>query len=282
MGQDFREQCRAIARQFWQEFRDDRLSNGAAVLAFYLMLAVFPTAIFGLSSLRYLPIPDLQRAIFDLLQQVLPLAASELFKTTVQDVLSKDHPALLSFGLLFAIWSASSGLHAVMQQLNAVYGVSDQRPYWKIKAISVLLMGLFFLLVVVTFGLVIFGGALQDWVAELLGWSPLLRLIFAIFRWVVIVLFLLAAFALMYRLGPDVQSTFKLFRPGNLVATLGLLLSSFAFKLYATNFASYDGMYGGLGAAIVLQLWLFIVGWVTLLGGVINVALEKRSSDTPQ
>jgi membrane protein len=280
--QDLREQCRAVVRQFWLEFRDDRLSNGAAVLAFYMMLAVFPTAIFGLSSLRYLPIPDLQRAIFDLLQQVLPRSASELFRTTVQDVLSKEHPALLSFGLLFAIWSASTGLYAVMQQLNAVYGVSEQRPYWKTRAISVLLMGLFLLLVVVTFGLVIFGGALQDWLAELLGWSPLLRLIFAAFRWVVIVLFLLAAFALMYRLGPDVESAFKLFRPGNLVATLGLLLSSFAFKLYATNFASYDGMYGGLGAAIVLQLWLFIVGWVTLLGGVINVALEKQANDAPK
>lgn len=58
-----RSKLRAVGKQFWTEFLDDRLSNGAAVLAFYMMLALFPTAIFALSSLRYLPIPKLQEAM---------------------------------------------------------------------------------------------------------------------------------------------------------------------------------------------------------------------------
>jgi membrane protein len=273
---ELRVKLRAAGKQIWEEFLDDRLSNGAAVLAFYMNLALFPTAIFGLSSLRYLPIPNLQQAIFDLLQQVLPGSAAELFTHTVEDILSKRHTGLLSFGLLFAIASGSSGVFAVMQQLNAVYGATEHRSYWKMRAISVLLMGLFFALLVVTFIFVIFGGGLQDWLAQQLGWSPQLRLIFATFRWVVILFFLLAAFAAMYRWGPDGAGPFKLLTAGNLCATLGLLLASFAFRLYVTNFASYDGMYGGLGAAIVLQLWLFIAGWTTLLGGVINDALDKQ------
>ncbi len=273
---------RAVGKQVWQEFRDDRLSNGAAVLAFYMMLALFPTAIFGLSSLRYLPIPKLQEAMFDLIQQVLPGTAADLFQQTMFDILSKRHAGLLSFGLVFAIVSGSSGWYAVMQQLNAVYGATERRAYWKVRAISVLLMALFFLLLVVTFGLVIFGGVVQDWLGRLFGLSPALGLTFAALRWVIILTFVATVFATMYRLGPDVDAPFRLFSPGSSFATLGLLLASFAFRLYVSNFGSYDGMYGGLGAAIVLQLWLFIAGWVTLLGGVINDALERRRRNTPR
>jgi len=279
---NLRSKLRAVGKQFWTEFLDDRLSNGAAVLAFYMMLALFPTAIFGLSSLRYLPIPKLQEAMFDLIQQVLPGTAADLFQQTMLDILSKRHAGLLSFGLGFAIVSGSSGLYAVMQQLNAVYGATERRPYWKVRAISALLMLLFFLLLVVTFGLVIFGGVSHDWLGRVFGWSPALGLAFAAFRWLIILFFVSTVFATMYRWGPDVDAPFKLFSAGSSFATLGLLAASFAFRLYVSNFASYDGMYGGLGAAIVLQLWLFIAGWVTLLGGVINDALERRRRDMVQ
>jgi membrane protein len=278
-AQRFWDQIRAAAKQFWAEVLDGRLSNGAAILAFYMMLAVVPTAIFGLSSLKYLPIPSLEQAIFDLLQQVLPATAADLLRQTVQDVLGKGHPALLSFGLLFAVWSASTGLFAVMQQLNAVYGITERRPYWIARAISVALMLLFGLMVVLTFVLVIFGGTLQEWIGERLGWSPMLRLVFAVFRWLMILFFVLAAFAAMYRLGPNTEQPFRLFSAGSVCATLGLLVVSFGFKLYVSNFGSYDRAYGGLGAVIVLQLWLFIVGWMILLGGVVNDAVDRESRD---
>ena len=286
-----RDKFRAVGKEVWQEFLDDRFSNGAAILAFWTMLALFPTAIFALSSLRYLPVPSLQQAMFDLLQEVLPPAASDLFKNTMQDILSKRHTGLLSFGLVFAVVSGSSGMYAVMQQLNAAYGVTEQRSFWVTRLVSVGLMVLFFLMLVVTFVLVIFGGVLHDWLAHELGWSPLLGLTFALFRWLVILLFLLAVFAITYRWGPDVPGPLKLFTVGNLCATFGLLLASSVFRVYVSNFGSYDGMYGGLGAAIVLQLWLFIAGWTLLLGGAINDALGKhhreraeapsRSSATP-
>ena len=273
------DQTRAVAKQFWAEVLDGRLSNGAAILAFYMMLALFPTAIFGLSSLKYLPIPSLEQAFFDLFQQVLPATAADLLRQTVQEVLRKGHPGLLSFGLLFAIWSASTGWSAVMQQLNAVYGVSERRSYWTTRAISVALMLLFGLLVVLTFLLVVFGGVLQEWIGERLGWSPLLRLVFAVLRWLVILFFVLADFAAMYRLGPNTEQPFRIFSAGSVCATLGLLVASVGFKLYVSNFGSYDRAYGGLGAVIVLQLWLFIVGWMILLGGVINAAVHGESRD---
>lgn len=192
----------SLAKQLYAEVQRDQVGNGAAALAFYTMLATFPAAIFGLSLLPYLPIPHLQEAIFDLLDQLLPGAASELFSSTVQRIVSERNGGLLSFGLLFAVWTASSGMYAIMQQLNVVYGVQEARPFLKARAVALLLMSTFFVLMIATFGLMIFGGVIQDWIANQLGWSATLRVSFALFRWVVISFALLAGFALVYRIAP--------------------------------------------------------------------------------
>lgn len=266
----------SFAKRLYAEIERDQVANGAAALAFYTMLAVFPAAIFGLSLLPYLPIPNLQEAIFELLSQLLPDAAASLFTSTVQHIVSQRNGGLLSFGLLFTVWTSSSGLYAIMQQLNVVYDVEEARPFWKARAVALLLMTIFFVLLITTFGLVIFGGVVQDWVATQLGWSTALRAFFALFRWVVIGFALLASFALVYRLAPNVERPFRLFRIGNFVAAGGFLLASYGFRVYVSNFASYDATYGGLGAAIVLMLWLFLIGWVILLGGEINDLLDAQ------
>jgi cation diffusion facilitator family transporter len=267
-------QVKSFAKRLYAEIERDQVANGAAALAFYTMLAVFPAAIFGLSLLAYLPIPHLEQAIFELLSELLPNATADMFRSTVQHILSERNGRLLSFGLLFAIWTASSGLYAIMQQLNVVYRIEEGRPYWKARAVALLLMCIFFVLLATTFGLVIFGGVLQDWIGDRLGWSATLRLCFVLFRWLVIATALLAAFALVYRIAPDTKRPFRLFRVGNLVAVAGFLLASFGFRVYVANLASFGATYGGLGAAIVLLLWLFIVGWVILIGGEVNHLLD--------
>jgi membrane protein len=267
-----------LLRQLIHEIREDQVFNGAAALAFYTMLALFPGAIFLLSLLPYLPIPHLRHAIFELMFEILPPSAAELFTGTVTRIMSDRNGGLLSFGLVFAVWSASSGLDAVMQQLNVVYGVTDRRSFIRTRATALLLMLLFIGLLIVTFALVIFGGELQDAISDVLGWSTPVRAFFALFRWVVIAFALLAAFAIVYRLAPDVKRPFQLFSAGNLFATGGFLLASFGFRSYVDNLASYDTTYGSLGAVIVLLLWLFIIGAVILIGGELNDLIERARS----
>lgn len=271
-----------VVRQLIHEIREDQVFNGAAALAFYTMLALFPAAIFGLSLLPYLPIPHLRQAIFELLFELLPPSAAELFTGTVSRIVTDRNGGLLSFGLLFAIWSASSGLDAVMQQLNVVYGVTDRRSFVRQRATALALMLLFMGLLVVTFALVIVGGKLQDALVGVLGWSGPVHVFFALFRWVVISAALLAAFAVVYRFAPDVRRPFQLLSAGNLFATASFLLASFGFRTYVNGFASYDRTYGSLGAVIVLLLWLFIIGSVILIGGELNDLIERAKSRQAQ
>jgi membrane protein len=265
------------------ELVDSRLENGAAALAFYAILAVFPAAIFGLSLLPYLHIPNLQQAIFDLLGDLLPRQAAALFKDTVQRILSQRHTGLLSFGLLFAIWSATSGLVAVMEQLDVVQRAKHNRGALRARGRAFLLLFPLFALIIATFGLVIFGGTMQDWLAKHLGSSSLLLNIFAAFRWLVITFAIISGTAVMYWAGPTEKQRFRLFSPGTIFATLGQMLASFGLRFYVEQFGDYDAVYGSLGAVIVLLLWLFVFGWVFLVGAEIDQFLlaDRRARSAP-
>jgi membrane protein len=269
-----------FVKQLLFELADARLQNGAAALAFYSMLAIFPTAIFALSLLPYLPIPDLQRAIFDLLGELMPREAAQLFNDTVHKIVSERHTGLLSFGLLFGVWSATSGVLATLEQLDVVRREEHRRSSLRARGRAFLLLIPLSLLIVTTFGLVIFGGVLQAWIGGALGWSPVLIACFATFRWVVITAAILATIAFMYRVGPTRSRPFRLFSPGAIFATLWLMLISFAFRFYVNEFGSYDAVYGSLGAAIALLVWLFVAAWMFLMGAAIDeLAREPAPRD---
>jgi membrane protein len=75
-----------------------------------------------------------------------------------------------------------------------------------------------------------------------------------------------------------VRQTFKFITPGSVLGVIILALASLAFKAYVSNFGKYSATYGSLGAVIILMLWLYITGWVILLGSEINALLEHYSS----
>lgn len=264
-----------FVKDFWKEAEDDNIFNGAAALSYYLLLSVFPAAIFLLSLLPYLPIANLQQAIMDLLQQALPEQTANLFEGVIQSVVSNKKGGLLTFGLLFTLWSASSGLYAIMQQLNITYDVKEGRPFWKTRGTAIILMTLFFILVIGAFALMIFGRTIQNAIAGFLGTSHALLITFATIRWIIIAFFLLLGFALIYYFGPDVEQKFRFITPGSVVGVVLLGLTSLAFRIYISNFSNYDATYGSLGAVIILMVWLYISGLVILIGSEINALIER-------
>jgi membrane protein len=256
------------------EIKDDNVSNGAAALAYYWMLAIFPAMIALLSLLPYLPIPNLQQSIMDLLGQLLPGDASKMFTGTVQEVVSQRKGGLLSVGLLLTIWAASSGMYAIMQQLNITYDVKEGRSFFKVRGTAIFLTFLVGALIVAGLSLVVFGGVIQDYIGSLIGQGSLLTTLFAVLRWVIIGLALTMAFAVTYYFGPDVEQKFKFISPGSLAGVGALIVASLGFRLYADHFGKFNATYGSIGAVIILMLWLNIAGYVILLGSEVNALVE--------
>lgn len=264
-----------FAGYLWRELTEDHVGHGAAALAFYLALALFPGAIFVISTLRYVPIPRLERAVLDLVGQALPPSSTQVFSHSVETVSSQPHVGVLAFGLLFAVWSAASGVTGIMRQLNIVYEVEEDRSLVRVHLTALLLTFCCCGVMLSALALAVYGGMLQQALGERFGFSAALLKTFAALRWVVIALSVEFAFSLLYWLGPNVKRSFTFFTPGSLVATGGVFVGSFAVKLYAAHSVGFGMLYGNAGAMMILLIWLFLGGWATLVGGEINDALAR-------
>jgi membrane protein len=269
---------RKFAKDLWREVQDNNVLDGAAVLGFFFVLAIFPAMIFVLSLLPSLSIPHLQEAILDLLHQVLPEQSANLFEVTIRYVSSSEHNGLLTFGLIFTLWSASSGVYAIMQQLNVICGITERRPFWKVRGTAILLVLFFALLLILALSLAIFGGAVQSWMASIIGWSRPLRTFFATLRWIILAAALLLGLAVTYRFGPNLKGRFRYLSPGSVAAGILIALASIGFRFYVSEFGNYGATYGSLAAIIVLMLWTYMAGIALLVGWEINKIWPPRET----
>jgi membrane protein len=269
-------------RDLFQKINDDNVFNGAAALGFYLTLAIFPAIILLMSVIPYLPIARVDEAIMTLMGKVLPAEAFDMVARVVAEVTSERRGGLLSLGLLGTLWAVSTGMYAIMKQLNVSYGVKEDRGFIRGRVTALALSLLFGVLVLGAFSLIVIGGIIEDWIGNRFGFSAMLLMAFTLFRWAVIVLALLLGFAVIYCYGPNVERTFQFITPGSVVGVALLVAASLAFSFYTRNFADYDATYGSIGAMIVLMLWLNIAGLVILVGSEINVLLEHYSREGKQ
>lgn len=264
------------ARALLQKIREDDIGNGAAVLGFFLTLAIFPAMILTMALLPYLPISNVGQAIMDLLTQALPPQAADMFGDVVRDVTQQPRGGLLSFGLVATLWATSTGMYAIMQQLNKIYGVGEGRGFLRGRWVAIWLSLLFVGLVILAFSLIVLGGVLQDTIGAHFGAPDWLRNLFALMRWVIIASALVLGFALIYYLAPNVKQRFTVTTSGSLVGSMLLVISSLAFARYVENFGNYSATYGSIGAVIVLMLWLYMAGLSILLGAELNTLNHRR------
>jgi membrane protein len=270
---------REFFRTLKEEIKQDYVFNGAAALAYYLMLAIFPAMIFLLNLLPYLPVPDIHGEIMALLHQMLPGETARFFTGTVQELVSDSRESLLSAGAVLTLWAASSGMHAIMNQLNITYDVEEGRSWLRARGTAVALTVSFGALVIGSFILILLGEALENWLSRSLGWSGPWLALFAVLRWLIILAAFCLAFAIIYFFGPDVEQDFKFITPGSLLGVILLVTVSLLFRAYVDNFGNYNKTYGSIGAVIVLMLWLYNSGLMILLGSEVNALIEHFSPD---
>lgn len=271
--------ARQFLRDLYKEISEDNVFNGAAALGYYLTLAIFPAMILLMTVIPFLPVNDVDTAIMEALGKALPQEAYDMVAKVVTEVTGNRRGGLLSFGLIGTVWAASTGMYAIMQQLNITYDVTEVRSFVRSRAIALLLSFLFVLLVIGAFSLVVLGGTVEQWIRDELGAGGAILTLFAVLRWLVIAIALLLGFALIYYLGPTVEQKFRFITPGSVLGVTLLIIASLGFAVYVSNFADYNATYGSIGAVIILMLWLYIAGLVILVGSEINALLEHYSPE---
>lgn len=261
---------------------DDDITALAAQVAYYLILSFFPFLLLLLSILGYSDLKSNDVLVY--LSQIMPKSTFDLIYTTVIDVFDKSSGNLLSLSILGLIWSGSSGFRAIIKALNKAYDEKETRAYWRTLTISILFMLGLALVIVAAVALVVFGQMIGGLLVVKFNVSSKFILNFDIVRYLVTLFGMAFIFAALYHFTPCRRLTWKEVIPGAVFSTLGWLFSSLGFAYYVNNFNNYSSVYGGIGAVIVLMLWLYITSIIILLGGEINalLAFEKEGKEKPK
>jgi len=267
----------------YNDIYDEHLFVFAAGLSYYFVLSLFPLLVTVASILGYVPIPHLFEGVLGLMAKLVPGDGMSLVRNIVSDVVSHKHTHFLTLGLVFTIWTASSGFAAIIDGLDVVYRVRETRSVWKTRPIALgltLLAGSLFLVAV---GLMVEGTTLGIWFTSRFDLNPAMLTAWQYLRWGIAATFAVLAAQLLYHFGPDSKRRFRDSLAGAIVAVMTWVGLSYLLGVYFRHVDNLDKTYGPLGAAIGLYLWFYLSGFAILVGGEINFLLgELGDHRTPR
>jgi membrane protein len=266
-----------VVRRSVREFQDDNLTDWAAALTYYGVLAIFP-ALLVLVSVLGLIGESATQPLIDNLGEVAPGPAQEILTNALENLQGSQGAAGFAFvvGLVLALWSASGYVAAFMRASNSIYDIEEGRPIWKTLPLRVgLTVALLALVAITAAGVVLTGGIARE-LGDVIGVGDTAVTVWQIAKWPVLLLIVSFIFALLYWAAPNVQHPrFRWISPGGVLAVIGWIIASIAFAFYVANFGSYNKTYGALAGPIVFLLWLWISNICILLGAEFNAELER-------
>lgn len=260
-----------------KEFQEDNLTDWAAGLTYYGVLAMFP-ALIALVSILGLVGQSATQPLLDNLSELAPGSANQIITDAITNITENQSSAgfALIFGIAGALWSASGYVGAFGRASNAIYEVEEGRPFWKLRPIQILITAVMIFLLAICAAAVVVTGPVAEEVGKLVGAEDVAVTVWDIAKWPVIALVVITLFAILYWATPNVrQPAFKWITPGGIVAVVLWVAASALFALYVANFSSYNATYGSIAGVIVFLVWLWITNLAILFGAELNAELER-------
>lgn len=200
-----------------------------------------------------------------------------------------ERPALLLVAAtMLSLWAASGLMTTLMDGFQAAYRLPSSRPLLRQRSTAVLLVFIAAAPVVLGSAFIVLGNRVERWVLVALGLVPgfdpirggVLLAGLAMRHLIAIGSILLAAAGLYY-FGPDRPQRWRFVWPGAVLATALWLAATIGFAWYVRNIATYNVMYGGLGAVIALMVWMYVLSVVALIGCEFNAERERALGGRP-
>ncbi len=266
------------AKRTLAEFADDQLSDRAAALTYYSVLAIFPGLLVLVSLLGLVG----KSAAQPLLTNFLDVAPSNV-KQIIEPELTRLQGAHTSagfaaiLGIVLALWSASAYIAAFMRASNAIYDVPEGRPFWKTTPTRVGVTLLIVVMLVASALIVVVSGGLARHVGQVLGIGSTAVTVWNIAKWPVLLIIVILMISILYWVAPNAkrQRGFQLISPGGVIAVVVWLIASALFAFYVANFSHYNKTYGSIAGVIIMLIWLWISNLAILFGAEFNAELER-------
>ncbi len=275
VGHDSKPTTGGTLKRTLTEFSEDNLTDWAAALTYYGVLALFPALIALLSIIGLLTDP---RTLTDALTAVVPESAARSLNPVIEQLAGNTAPVGLGLilGLAGAVWSASGYVGAFTRAANVVYETPEGRKIWKLKPLQLLvtLIGILFAAIIVA--LLVLSGPVVDAIGGAIGLGDPVLTAWNIAKWPVMIVVLALMIAVLYYSTPNVKLRgFKWVSPGAGVAILVAVVASALFAFYVANFGKYNATYGALAGVVIFLIWFWLINVALLFGIELDAEMER-------
>jgi membrane protein len=273
-GRDYK----AVLIRAAKEALDDQITDLAAALAYYSFLAIPSILLVALGAFTLFADAEAINSLLEKFGQVMPADAVDLLGESLRRLGENDSgsAAMAILGLLLAFWTTTGAATAFMRALNRAYDREETRSFLRQRLVALAMVTVMLVAFALVFGLLVMGPALSGWIGDAVGLEAVLSWLWWVAQWPVLIVGLLAAFATVLYLGPNVEHPrWQFITPGAVFAVIVWVLVSGLFAVYTATFASYNKAWGSLAAVIVMLTWLWLTGCALLFGAEINAEVER-------
>lgn len=269
-----------LMKRLVQEIQEDHLAAFAGNLTYKGLFALFPFFVFLLSLLGLFGASDLVTTTIERIGNALPPGATDFLQNQLLQIVQSKTAGAFTVGaiisLLLALWGVSGAFRSVMEAMNVMYEIEEDRPFWKQLLISVFLSLGVAALLIFALVLVVFGPEIGETVADAAGLGSVFQIVWNVVQWPVLIFLVVLAFALVYYYAPDAEQRFRWISPGSIVAVLLWLVFSLLFSIYVEKSGSFNATYGTFADIIILMLYIYYSSFIMLVGAQLNQVIEEH------
>ena len=268
----------AILKRALKAFNADHMTNIAAALAYYAFLAIPAALLVAVGIFGLVADPGAVTTLIGKLHGIMPAQARSLLEGSLKNMTQHKGTAIsvLGIGGVLAFWSLTGAMQNVMWALNIAYDREERRGFVR-RRITALWMVVFALIgFALAFGVLVLGPQLSTWIGNAVGAKSVVKIVWYIAEWPLLVAGLLVTFAGFMFYGPNVKHPrWRFLTFGSVLAIVIWIAGSGAFAFYASRFSSYNKTWGSLAAVVVMLTWLWLSSVALLLGAEINAEAER-------
>jgi membrane protein len=261
-----------------KEVGEDHVMAFAGNLTYKGLFAIFPFFTFLLSLLGLFNATDLVNTMLSKVSGVLPPGAFGFIENQLLSITKSQAESTFTIGaivsILLALWGVSGAFRSVMEAMNVMYAVEEDRPFWKKYGISIFISLAVIVLMLTALGLVVFGSTVGGGLADVVGLGSTFQTVWSIVQWPILAFVVLFAFALVYYFAPAAKQKWRWISPGSVMAFGFWLVFSLLFSLYVGTFGSYNETYGSLAGIVILMLYIYYSAVIMLIGAEMNQVIE--------
>jgi yihY family protein len=262
-----------FVKEMYYRLMYDEISLLSANLSYYFILSLFPMLIVALALTPYFKID--QQFLLEKIQNFAPGDLGDYLFDMISEVLNNKNNTIITVGIVFTLWSASSGIYGIIIAFNNAFRVRDGRIWIVTKLISVVITALFLVGMFVVLALVVFGKQLTYLLFHKFNLDEGFYNLWSVLNYSFPILFTFIVFVFLYIMGPNLKLKAISILPGSIFATVSWTLISRLFGYYIDHFSSYIKTYGTIGAFMAFIIWLYITGYILIIGAEINAIFHN-------